>query len=137
MKILSWGKDGGPESTVHGFSFIEIKSLFTIVLLKFDGKSREAYHTHAFNSISWLFKGHLRETFYEFCPKMGWELSSKIKEHRLSLLPILTYRNTFHKVDSAGTSWVLSFRGPWDKEWKEYIPNSNKEVTLTNGRIEK
>lgn len=51
MKILSWEKDGGPDSKVHGFYLIEIKSLFSIVFLKFEGKSREAFHDHAFNAV--------------------------------------------------------------------------------------
>ena len=51
-------KDGGPESTVTGYWLIEYKPLFSIVLLKFEGKSRDAFHTHAFNSLSWLISGN-------------------------------------------------------------------------------
>ncbi len=40
-----------------------------------------------------------------------------------------------HKVDSNGTTWVLSFRGPWNDEWKEI--NENGEQTLTHGRVVK
>jgi len=54
-------KDGGPDSTVTGYWLIESKKWFSIVLLKFEGKSREAFHTHAFNAISWLLKGKLIE----------------------------------------------------------------------------
>ena len=49
MKLFKYMKDGGPESTVWGYFLIEIKSLFTIVLLHFKNGSREAYHNHAFN----------------------------------------------------------------------------------------
>jgi hypothetical protein len=31
-------------------------------------------------------------------------------------------------------TWALSFRGPWNKTWKEYLPKENREITLTNGR---
>ena len=52
MKVLYKGKDGGNLSTVTGYWLIECKNLFSIVLLKFEGESREAYHTHAFGAIS-------------------------------------------------------------------------------------
>lgn len=61
MKFFKKMKDGGPESTVTGYWLAEIKSLFSVVLLRFDGKSREAFHTHAFNSWSWVIKGSLTE----------------------------------------------------------------------------
>jgi len=34
----------------------------------------------------------------------------------------------------ADKTWVLSFRGPWNKTWKEWLPKEGKEITLTNGR---
>ena len=49
---------------------------------------------------------------------------------------MITRRDTFHKVDSVGTTWVISFRGPWSKTWQEYLPKENKEVTLASGRVE-
>lgn len=40
-----------------------------------------------------------------------------------------------HKVTSlAEKTWALSFRGPWEKYWKEYFSDTKEEVTLTNGR---
>lgn len=54
MKIFRKMKDGGGDSTVTGYFLIEIKSLFSVVLLRFDGESRDAYHEHAFNCVSWL-----------------------------------------------------------------------------------
>jgi hypothetical protein len=124
MKFFSKGKDGGDESTVTGYWLIEIKNLFSIVLLKFEGDSRDAFHEHAFNSISWLLKGRLQEEFQD----------KTYKFYMPSFKPIITKKTTCHKVDSGGTSWVLSFRGPWNKTWKEYLPQG--ERTLTNGRIE-
>mgnify|MGYP001575993171 CR=1 FL=1 len=57
MKLFYYGKDGGPESHVWGFWLIEAKSLFSIVLLRFENGTREAYHSHAFNSLSWVLRG--------------------------------------------------------------------------------
>lgn len=116
-----FGKDGGPESTVWGY-FLEFKRLFTVAVLRFDGASREAHHSHAFNSISWLFKGKLIEQ----------HLDGTTEVHRPGLRPIITRRSTFHKVDSVGRSWVLTFRGPWARTWQEYI--NGRFVTLTHGR---
>lgn len=124
MKFFYHGTDGGPDSVVHGYWLVEIKPLFSIALLCFEDGSREAFHSHAFNSISWVLKGRLVEH----------HLRSITQKHTPSLIPIFTSRDTFHKVYSFGRTWVLTFRGPWKKRWKEYLPNEDKFVTLTNGR---
>lgn len=124
MKLLSWGKDGGQESTVWGL-FFEIKWLFSIVLLRFENGTRDAYHNHAFSCVSWVLKGKLIEN----------HLGSPLPDvHTPSLRPVITRRYTFHKVESVGRTWVISFRGPWAKRWTEYDPKTNKFVTLTHGR---
>lgn len=135
MKIFSKSKDGGPESTVTGYFLCEIKSLFSIVLLKFEGKSREAYHTHAFNCISWVLKGKLTEKLAHKYSSESWP-NWIVNEYTPSVKPIITKRETYHKVDSDGVTWVFSFRGPWSKTWKEYLVKEDKEITLSNGRIE-
>lgn len=130
MKFFSKGKDGGPESTVTGYWLLEIKSLFSIVLLKFDGHSREAFHEHAFNSVSWLLQGQLNEYHrIENNPHL-----KIMMPHYPSWLPISTWKKTCHKVDSVGVSWVISFRGPWSKIWKEYNFLTGEQTTLTYGR---
>lgn len=130
MKLFSKGKDGGPKSTVTGYWLIELKSCFSIVLLKFEGYSREAYHTHAFNAISWVLSGALHESTL---PKGARLIRNS---YFPSFRPVYTSRDTNHKVDAKNPTWVLSFRGPWSKTWKEYSPISGKTVTLTDGRQE-
>jgi len=127
MKLFQRGKDGGPESHVYGYWLIELKGLFSIVLLRFEDGTRSAYHNHAFNSISWLLssEGLLERT-----------RDGNNQLYYPSLRPIITRRSTFHQVKSFGRSWVLSFRGPWSKTWKEYLPAENREITLTDGRKE-
>lgn len=125
MKFLSKAKDGGPESKVTGYWLVELKSLFSIVLLRFDHGSRDAYHTHAFNAISWVLKGHLIE----------WDCENKgFEQHYLpSLWPIWTPRKRNHKVyGKAPVTWVLSIRGPWSNTWNEVIKGNT--ITLTHGR---
>lgn len=122
MKLFKKMKDGGPESTVTGYWLIESKRLFSICLLKFEGRSREAFHNHAFNSIAWVLKGKITETM----------LDGSLREHRAGFKPFIVTREDFHRVDSVGNSWVLNFRGPWTKTWNESI--DGEKITLTDGR---
>lgn len=124
MKFFKYMKDGGPESRVAGFFFAEIKKLFSVVFLRFFDGSREAYHSHAFDAVSWVLKGQLTQV----------ELNGDVTIFKPSLKPIVTLRDTFHKVSSQGETWVFSFRGPWASTWKEYIPETDEFLTLTNGR---
>lgn len=123
MRILSKTKDGGKLSTVYAYWLIEVKQLFSIVFLKFEGKSRECFHTHAFNSISWLLKGKLTEEF----------MDGTTKEYLPSVLPIITKREPLHKVSSDGNSYVISFRGKWKAVWEEHT-NQDGQYQLTHGR---
>lgn len=124
VKILHYGKDGGPESKVWGFWLLGVKRLFSIALLRFEDGSREAYHSHAFNCVSVVLRGTL------------------IEHHLRRLLPeihtagavIVTRRDTFHKVVSVGRTWVLTLRGPWSDTWEESV--NGRRFTLTHGRRE-
>lgn len=125
MKLLFKSKDGGPESSVTGYWLIESKALFSIAVLRFDGKSREAFHSHAFNALSWVVSGGLLETFLDDTSCFHWK----------SLWPFLTRRTDFHQVSSVPpTSWVLTARGPWAGVWKEWIPSRNTFIELASGR---
>lgn len=124
MKFLTKCKDGGPESTVTAYVLIEIKWLFSIVLLRFDHGSREAFHTHAFNALSWVLSGLLLEH----------HKSGTTEWHYPGIFPVSTRRETYHKVASCETSWVLSLRGPWAATWRESLPA--RDLVLTYGRRE-
>lgn len=125
MKLFFRSKDGGPESTVWGYWLIEAKRFFSIALLKFVGKSREAYHSHAFDAVSWVLKGELTED------KL-WFNDHIITVYKPDPKPIFTSRHTMHKVSSDGTTWVLTIRGPWSVYWNEMV--NGKWLTLTHGR---
>jgi hypothetical protein len=109
---------------VWGFWLIEAKRWFSIAVLCFEDGSREAFHEHAFNSMSWVLKGELHEEF----------LGGQGRPHTPSWRPIVTKRRDFHKVASVGRTWVLTFRGPWVKTWREWLPKEQRYVTLTDGR---
>jgi hypothetical protein len=127
MKFFSKCKDGGSESTVWGYFLCEIKSLFSLAILRFDNGSRDAYHSHAFNCISWVLKGKLVEDRLE--TDTGY---LDTYTHTPSFKPVLTFRDTTHKVVSEGTTWVVTFRGPWANKWKEIV--GGEEIGLTHGR---
>ena len=126
MKFFRKCKDGGPESNVTAYVLFEIKGLASVMLLRFDDGSREAYHDHAFNAVSWLLRGELREHVLDdaCCPTT----------YKPSIRPIVTLRTTFHKVVSVGRSWALTFRGPWAPVWSEYNPRDGRFTDLTHGR---
>lgn len=131
MKFFETSKDGGPESTVHAHWIIELKGLFSIALLRFEDGSRDAYHSHAFNSISWVLSGELTEHVLgendpNEDPIINW--------YQRSWKPVVTLRSTFHKVISKGRTWVLTIRGPWAKEWYEFDENTRESRVLGNGR---
>lgn len=132
MKLFHKAKDGGPDSKVTGYWLIESKRFFSVVLLRFDKGSREAFHTHAFNAVSWVLKGKLLEVVRNGT----FPLLNTETEYKPSVLPIYTPRECFHRVFGiADVTWALSVRGPWSKTWKEYIPADDEEYTLTNGRV--
>ena len=129
MRLFYKGKDGGPDSPVTGYWLIEVKSLFSIVLLRFEQGYREQYHTHAFNALTWLIKGFMVEQRIR-------EEHREWNEYKRSLIPKLTKRENLHRVVAAKTSWCLSIRGPWVKTWQEYDEKTGKFTTLTHGRKE-
>lgn len=124
MKLFHIAKDGGAKSNVTGFWLIEWKKLFSIVVLKFNKGSREAFHSHAFNAVTWYLRGNVDEH----------HLDGRILNWKGSVKPKYTPRECFHKVFAHKDTYAISFRGPWANKWKEYLPNTNKFVTLTNGR---
>lgn len=130
MRFFHVGKDGGPKSTVTGFWIIELKKLFSVALLRFDNGSRDEYHSHAFDCVSWVLKGRLREQHLNYPA----ETMGKEEIHEPSLFPVITLRTTFHRVMSEGTTWVFTIRGPWAKVWKEFNPVTKVFSTLENGR---
>jgi len=125
MKFFSIAKDGGPESYVTGFFLVEIKSLFSIVILKFNKGTREVFHSHAFNAITLWLNAEVTEEY----PDGNWKFWNSWQWKR-------TPRNLFHRVRATKDSYAISFRGPWQSTWQEIIPQQNKVITLTHGRKE-
>lgn len=123
MKFFSKAPDGGKGSGVTGYFLIEIKSLFSVVLLHFASGSREAYHEHAFNALTIWLKGLVIEWHLADEPLGAFFRAGDIK---------YTPRETFHKIEALEDTWALSFRGPWVDTWRESIRGRLR--TLTHGR---
>lgn len=127
LRLLEVTKDGGAESHVWAYWLVEWKALFSVVVLRFEDGSRDAFHEHAFDSCSWVLGGgRLTEQL----------IGGEERVYGPSLRPVFTYRDTFHKVSSTGRTYVLSFRGPWVDRWREWLPGSRVMRTLTHGRRE-
>lgn len=127
MKLFTKRTDGGPLSNVTGFWLIEWKGAFSVALLRFSQGSREAFHSHAFHSISWVLRGHLREHRLLTDREV-------VTHYRPSLWPLITTRKNLHKVFGVSEqTWVLTFRGPWTERWNEVLPGGCR-ITLTHGR---
>lgn len=127
MRFFEVSKDGGSESHVDGFFLIEIKSLFSIALLRFKEGTREAFHSHAFNALTLWLKGTVEERVLgEHGEESHLWAAGQLK---------FTPRNLCHKIiGPRGDVWAISFRGPWRRYWREYLPATDEFVTLTNGR---
>jgi len=133
MKLFQKAKDGGPESPVDGYFLIEIKWLFSVVLLHFNPGTREAFHSHAFNAITVWLRGKVREQV-----PIGPEgvLGRDWKAGQIKYTP----RSLMHRIVTRNPgAWAISFRGPWVKTWQEYTECERagvrgKWVTLTHGR---
>jgi hypothetical protein len=136
MKFLETTKDGGAESTVWAHWLIELKGLFSVALLRFEHGTRDAYHSHAFDCVSWVLSGALLEEQVEIDTNLH---ATSTHLHTPGLRPIITRRSTFHRVYSFGRTWVLTFRGPWSKTWREAVPDGEggyAERELAHGRRE-
>lgn len=130
MKLFRKSYDGGPDSGVTGYWVIEWKEVFSIVLLHFSPGSRDAFHSHAFNALTWWLRGAVVE---EFAPDESGSAPTS-KAWQPSLKPKFTPRHNFHKIIAGPAgAWALSIRGPWAKTWKEAKHGSTH--TLTHGRV--
>lgn len=135
MKIkFHWGsKDGGAESHVYAYG-VEIKSLCSVLVLRFEDGTRDAYHSHAFDAVSWVVgPGSLHEIVQAPSPR----ILSTTTLYEPGVRPVYTARETFHRVRSIGRTWVLSLRGPWVDTWTEAVPSREgryESRTLTHGR---
>lgn len=121
-RLFSVKPDGGKDSGVTAYFLIEWKVFFSIGILHFRIGTREAYHSHAFNALTWWLKGRVTE----------FKLNGQEKNYRASLIPKYTSRDNFHKVLAHEDTYALTLRGPWIDTWQEF--KNERLITLTHGR---
>lgn len=131
MRFLEKTKDGGEKSTVDAYFLFEVKSLFSIALLKFNKGSRENYHTHAFNAFTWFLSGDLEEESINYTDSK----KSFLKKYKRSFIPKFTKKDNLHRVFAHRDSWCLTVRGSWDNKWTEYNRNLDETYLYTHGRV--
>lgn len=131
MKILKKCKDGGPDSPVDAYFLVEIKGLFSIALLKFNKGSREEFHTHAFDALTWFIKGDIVE---EKMLEISGAFWPEYHVYERSIKPKVTAKDNLHKVIAHEDSWCLTIRGKWQDTWTEYNQDTLVTTTLTHGR---
>lgn len=127
MRILQKTKDGGSESPVDAYFLIEIKSLFSIAILKFNKGGRENYHSHAFDAWTWFLTGELLE-------ERIIDNTKQYNRYFRSLLPKFTPKDNLHRVKAFKDSWCLTIRGKWKNTWTEYNEKEDKTITFTHNR---
>ena len=125
MKLFQKVKDGGPDSPVDGYFLIEMKSLFSVAVLKFNKGARVQYHTHAFNAFTWFLSGQALEEDFD----------GSVYNYHQSVLPKVTLKTKNHRVIASKDSWCFTIRGPWDKTWTEDDKDTGLTTTFTHGRV--
>lgn len=124
MRFFSKTKDGGKDSTVDAYFLFEIKGFISVALLRFNKGSRNNFHSHAFNALTWFIRGDMREVL----------LCGQEKKYKRSLLPKITKKECMHKVVAEEVSWCFTVRGKWEDKWQEVDPKTGATITLGNGR---
>jgi hypothetical protein len=94
-QLFSKAKDGGKSSPVDGYFLFELKDLCSVAFLKFNKGTREEFHTHAFNALTWFVKGSLIEE----------DVDGSFKEYKRSIIPKVTLRSKNHRVIANEDSW--------------------------------
>lgn len=122
MRIFEKSPDGGKNSGVTAYFLFESKRFGSVALLRFNKGTREAFHSHAFNALTWWLTGSVTEVI--FCGESRkWFPSFK---------PKLTKRDCFHKIVAEEVTWALTIRGHWCDNWQEH--REGETFTLTHGR---
>lgn len=128
--------DGGKNSGVTAYFLIEWKPVFSVGILHFKKGSREAYHTHAFNALTWWLKGKVTEDRIKSLIVKGNDVISVEdivkKDFKPSVKPKYTSRKNLHKINAHVDTYALTFRGRWENTWIEVI--GDKIINLTHGR---
>lgn len=124
MKLFTKAKDGGSESPVDAYFLFENKYVGSIAILKFNKGGREAFHTHAFDALTWFIKGDLIEE----------DVSGDLLVYKRSIKPKITLKSKNHRVIAKKDSYCITIRGRWVDTWTEYNKELNETTIFSWGR---
>jgi hypothetical protein len=135
MSIIFWKKKTIKlgEQNVSEITVLEWKKLFSIKLFNFHktyGK-QDRFHTHSFNSVSFLFFGNYIEEIIQD----GKIVALNRNRSRFICIP----KNEYHRITKSEGCRTILITGPWSQFWKELreLGNSRyQEVTQTYGRVD-
>lgn len=116
------------KGSVTQFTLFECKQLFSIIFYKWNTVDQVRFHTHAFNAYAFLLRGYYHEKIIK---------DNKIIEKTVDqiLKPRFLARNYCHSIGYAKpNTMTVVISGRWQKNWKEYFPDTGTWVTYSWGR---
>ena len=129
MKFMSgWKRVELGEGYVEEFTLFEHKRLFSIILYRWHTIDQVRFHTHAFASVAILLAGWYWEKI-----RYGKHVMTNFVN--VPFLPRYLPTNYCHAIENAKPGTLtINFRGPWQRTWWEYFPNTDQWVEYTWGR---
>lgn len=125
FKSLSLGTINVDEITIA-----EWKPLFSLKTFYFcPGEAQEIYHTHSFDSYSFLVYGNYIEAFYDDVNDIYWE--EPRNRSRLIHIP----RDRYHQITKSDGCRTIMITGPWSDHYKEYKKDTKEVLISTHGRV--
>ena len=128
MQIFQLVKISLGEGYLHRLAIIEIKSLFSIYVHKFNTIAQDRFHTHAFNGLAFVIKGGYDEEYKDSTGihlktiKPGFRYIPREYNHRL--------------LKSKPNTISILFAGPWGKYWTEEKDGRVRTLTWNRKVVE-
>lgn len=121
------------QQNVTELTILEWKKLFSIKLFHFHKSTgcQDRFHTHSFNSISFLIKGNYVEEILRGDTVVPYNRNRS----RFIYIP----SNEYHRITRSDGCRTLLITGPWEPEWKELreLGDSRyQEVSCGLGRVD-
>lgn len=117
------------EQEVSQFILFECKYLFSIIFFYFHKSegTQDRFHTHAFNGLTFRIFGDYDEELLD----KRFNISSHARSrNRILYIP----RDSYHRITRSKGCLTMLLAGRWKKTWKEYFPNTAREVEYTWNR---
>lgn len=112
-------------------TILEWKPIGSILLFYFcPGGEQGIYHTHSFESYSYLIFGNYIEKVIDLENETSWEMPRN--RSRKIYIP----KDRFHQITDSTGCMTLMFAGSWGDSFKEYDPETKEIIVRGYGRRE-